>query len=68
MRRVRGFSYLAAAAIPLYVAAFTTTMGVLRPIGGIRRRPWADPSPAGRRVCVRPLSGAARRVWSPPMA
>ena len=34
VRRVRAFSYLAAAAIPLYVAAFATTMGVLRPLGG----------------------------------
>ena len=31
---VRIFAYLAAAAIPLYVAAFATTMGVLRPLGG----------------------------------
>lgn len=33
-KNVTVFAYLAAAAIPLYVAAFATTMGVLRPLGG----------------------------------
>lgn len=33
-RTVRGFAYLAAAAIPLYVLAFATTFGIGRPLGG----------------------------------
>ncbi len=33
-RSVRGFAYLAAAAIPLYVLAFATTFGIGRPLGG----------------------------------
>lgn len=33
-RTVRGFAYLAAIAIPLYVLAFATTFGVGRPLGG----------------------------------
>ncbi len=33
-RTVRGFAYLAAVAIPLYVLAFATTFGFARPLGG----------------------------------
>lgn len=33
-RAIRGFAYLAAVAIPLYVLAFATTFGVGRPLGG----------------------------------
>lgn len=33
-RAVRGFAYLAAVAIPLYVLAFATTFGLGRPLGG----------------------------------
>lgn len=33
-KAVRGFAYLAAVAIPLYVLAFATTFGVGRPLGG----------------------------------
>jgi hypothetical protein len=33
-RTIRGFAYLAAAAIPLYVLAFATTFGIGRPLGG----------------------------------
>lgn len=33
-RTVRGFAYLAAIAIPLYVLAFATTFGIGRPLGG----------------------------------
>lgn len=34
-RSVRGFAFLAAVAIPLYVLAFATTFGVARPLAGI---------------------------------
>ncbi len=34
VRTIRGFAYLAAIAVPLYVLAFATTFGLGRPLGG----------------------------------